>query len=45
MIVTFAIYGALQVTHIRILFFVDEGIREINRHIFHEEFHDVGALC
>ena len=44
MIVTFSIYGALQVTHVRVLLFIDERVREINRNILYEEFHTGSAL-
>jgi hypothetical protein len=43
-IVTFSIYGALQVTHVGVLLFIDERVREINRNILYEEFHTGFAL-
>ena len=39
-LLTFSFNGALQSTHICKLFFVDEGVGKINRHILDIEFHD-----
>jgi hypothetical protein len=38
---TFAfIDGTLQVTHVRVLLLVDEGVRKVHEHVLDIEFHD-----